>query len=169
MSEEALARQRAAEQEKEEFWDSPAVAAEVAQAEEAHKELNINIPSQELVVLTGPRGGSETGVPPVEPLEKGHLPFRVRISAEELALIVAFRQALDNKESVNWQAYVGLKEFDRLGLEAILDLADLVENETLPCAVVVPASQLTPIVYARLGASPLSPEILRSGKFYKRS
>lgn len=57
---------------------------------------------------TGPPGGSEAG-PPIEPLEKGHSPSKVRISAEELALIVAFRQALDKKERVNWEIYRGLK------------------------------------------------------------
>jgi hypothetical protein len=82
---------------------------------------------------------------------------------------MAFRQALDKKERINWQAYLGLKEFDRLGLEAILDLADLVEDESLPCAQVVSASELTPVVYARLGATPLTPEALRSGIFYSRS
>jgi hypothetical protein len=136
----------------------------VARAEVAHLEASPPPPSQELVVLTG-----TSGVPPIKPLDTGRSPSRVRISAEELALIISFRRALDNKKSVNWQTYKGLKESDRLGLEAILDLADLVEDQSLPCAVVVPASELTPIVYARLGAPPFTPEILRSGKFYKRS
>jgi hypothetical protein len=87
----------------------------------------------------------------VESLERGHSPARVRISAEEFAIIVAFCQAIDQKDRVNWQAYQGLPEFDRLGLEAILDLAELVEGNLLPCAKVVPASELTPITYARLG------------------
>lgn len=60
-------------------------------------------PSQELVVLTDPTG------PPIEPLERGHSPSKVRILAEELAIIVAFRRALDAKERVNWQAYRGLR------------------------------------------------------------
>jgi hypothetical protein len=133
--EEALAKRVAEEQEEERFWNDPEVVAEVARAEVAHLEANLHPPLQELVVLAGPPGGSDSAMPPVEPLEKGHLPSRVRIPAEELALIVAFRQALDNKDNVNWQAYVGLRKFDRLGLAAILDLADLVENDTLPCAV----------------------------------
>jgi hypothetical protein len=162
-AEEALARQKAEKEEEERFCNSPAVAEEVACAESAHQ---VAPPSQELVVLTGP---SEPGVPPIEPLERGRLPSRVKISAEELAIIVAFRQALDKKERVNWQIYRGLKEFDRLGLEAILDLADLVEGDLLPCAEVVPASELTPVVYARLGAPALSPEALRSGIFYPRN
>jgi hypothetical protein len=163
--EEALARQRA-EREEEEFWNSPEVEAEVARAEVAHQ---VAPPAQELVVLAGPPGGAESGAPPVEPLERGHSPSRVRISGEELALIVAFRQALDKKERINWQAYRGLKEFDRLCLEAILDLADLVEGDYLPCAQIVPASELTPIVYARLGRTTLTPETLRSGIFYPRN
>jgi hypothetical protein len=157
---EALAKRVAEEQEEERFWNDPEVVAEVARAKVAHLEANPHPPSQKLVVLAGPLGGSNSGMPPVKPLEKGHLPSRVRILAEELALIVAFKQALDNKDSVNWQAYVGLRKFDRPGLAAILDLAVLEENDTLPCAVVVPASQLTPIVYARLRARPIFPAIL---------
>lgn len=164
--EEALARQQAEEREEEAFWSSPEVLVEVARAETAHQTVP---PVQELVVLAGAPGGPELGMPPIEPLESGHSPSRIRISAEELALIVAFRQALAQKDRVNWEAYRGLKEFDRLGLEAILDLADLVEDNTLPYAQVVPASQLTPEVYARLGASPLTPEALRSGIFYPRN
>jgi hypothetical protein len=125
--EEALARRVAEEQEEERFWNDPEVLAEVARAEVAHLEASPPPPSQELMVLTG-----APGVPPIEPLDPGRSPSRVRISAKELALIVSFRQALDNKESVNWQAYKELKEFDRLDLEAILDLADLVEDQSLP-------------------------------------
>jgi hypothetical protein len=40
---------------------------------------------------------------------------------------VAFRQALNNKDRINWEAYRGLKEFDRLGLAALLDLTELVD------------------------------------------
>lgn len=162
-AEEALARQKAEEEEEERFWSSPAVAEEVARAETAHQ---VAPPSQELVVLSRP---SESGVPPIEPLERGRSPSCVKILAEELAIIVAFRQALDKKERANWQIYRGLKEFDRLGLEAILDLADLVEGDSLPCAQVVPASELTPVVYARLGDPALSLEPLRSGILYPRN
>jgi hypothetical protein len=91
------------------------------------------------------------------------------ISPEELALIVAFRQALDQKDRINWEAYRGLKEFDRLGLEAILDLADLVVDGTLPSARVVPASQLPAVVHIRLGGRVLSAEARRSGIFYPRN
>jgi hypothetical protein len=164
-SQEALVQRLVEEQEEETFWNSSEVLAEVAKVEVAHLEGTANPPSQDLVVLASP--GS--GVPPIQPIESGRTPSRVKISAEELALIVSFRQALDRKERINWQAYLGLKEFERLGLEAILDLADLVEDESLPCAQVVPASQLTPVVYARLGATPLSQEALRSGVFYPRS
>lgn len=157
-SEEALALRLAEERKEEDFWASPEVAAEVARAERAHLKSRPALPLQELVVLTGPQPGQ----PPIEPLESGHSPSRIRISSEELALIVAFRQAIVKKERINWQAYQGLKEFDRLGLEAILDPADLVENETLPCAQIVPASELSAVVYARLGAPPLSPKTLRS-------
>jgi hypothetical protein len=167
--EEALARQVAEEEEEERFWNDPEVLAEKAKAEVAHLEARPSPPSQKLVVSASPPSVAASEVPPIKPLESGRSPSRVCISAEELALIASFRQALDNKESVNWQAYKGLKEFDRLGLEAILDLADLVKDLTLPCAVVVSASELTPIVYARLGASPIFPNILMSGKFYKRS
>jgi hypothetical protein len=118
-------------------------------------------------VLTGPITAAGLGEPPIAPLE-GQSPSLVRISAEELALIVAFRQALDNKDRINWQACCGLPEFDRLGLEAILDLADLVEEDKLLCARVVPASTLTPLVYRRLGAPRLSQKSLRSGIFCPR-
>lgn len=134
-AQEALAQQRA-EEEDEAFWALPAVQAEVAQAERAHEAPSI-LAAQELVVLAGP----EPGVPPIRPLEPIE-PSRILISAEELAIIVAFRQAIDNKDRVNWEGYRGLKEFDRLGLEAFLDLSNLVEGNTLPCARVVPASQL---------------------------
>jgi hypothetical protein len=59
-AEEALARRKAEEEEEERFWNSPAVAEEVARAESAHQVAPL---SQELVVLTGP---SEPGVPPIE-------------------------------------------------------------------------------------------------------
>lgn len=160
-TQEALAQQRA-EEEDEAFWNSPAVQAQVTLAETALENPSIP-PSQELVVLASP----EPGVPPNRPL-KSIEPSRVLISAEELAIIVAFRQALDNKDRINWEAYRGLKEFDRLGLEALLDLSDLVEGDTLPSARVVPASELRPIVYTRLGGPRLSPESLRSGIFYPR-
>lgn len=91
-------------------------------------------PSQEMVAVADP-----TGPPLIEPIKRGHSRSpRVHISAEELALIVAFCRALDAKERINWQAYWGLRDFDRLGLEAILDFAKLVEGDSLPCAVVVP-------------------------------
>jgi hypothetical protein len=160
-AEEALA-QRQAELADEAFSASPEVQAEVAAAERALEPVP-TLPSQDLVVLPDPSG------PPIEPLERGHSPSKVRISAEELDLIVAFRRALDAKERVNWQAYRGLREFDRLGLVTILDLAELVEGNSLPCAVVVPASQLTPIIYRHLGRPPLTQETLRSGIFYDRS
>lgn len=51
---------------------------------------------------------------------------------------------------------------------AILDLAKLVERDTLPCSVMVP-SELSPIVYAHLGRPRLTAEALRSGNFYDRS
>jgi hypothetical protein len=82
-AEEALARQNAEEEEEERFWSSPAVAEEVARAETAHQ---VAPPSQELVVLSR---SSESGVPPIEPLERGRFPSRVKILAEELAIIVA--------------------------------------------------------------------------------
>lgn len=103
------------------------------------------------------------------PLESDRSPSRILISAEELALIVAFRQALDQKDRIYWQAYRGLKEFDCLGIEALLDLADLVEGDSLPCARAIPASDLRPVVYASLGGSRLTPEALRSGIFYPRN
>lgn len=165
-AQEALVERLVEEQVEEDFWNSPEVIAEVAKAEVAHLENTANPPSQELVVLAAPAGPE---VPPIQPIESDRSPSRVKISAEELAILVAFRQALDKKERINWQAYLGLKEFERLGLEAILDLADLVEDGSLPCAQVVPASQLAPVVYARLGATPLSQEALRSGVFYNRS
>lgn len=166
-AQEALS-QRRAEVEDEAFWNSPEVAAELTVAESALDPPQ-NPPAQELVVLTGPITAAGSGVPPVGPLEANRSPSLVRISAEELALIVAFRQALDNKDRINWQAYQGLPEFDRLGLEAILDLADLVEGDRLPCAQVVPASSLSPIIYRRLGGPTLTRESLRSGIFYPRS
>jgi hypothetical protein len=144
------------------FWASPAVEAELALAKRALDPAPAR-PSQELVVVPDPTG------PPIEQVKRGHSPSKVRISAEELAIIVAFCRALEAKERVNWQAYQGLKEFDHLGLEAILDLAELMEGDSLPCAVVVPASQLTPVVYAHLDRPRLSPGTLRSGIFYNRS
>jgi hypothetical protein len=107
-------------------------------------------------------------VPPIRPLEPIEH-SRILIPAEELTIIVAFRQAIDNKDCVNWEAYRGLKEFDRLGLEALLDLSDLVEGDTLPCARVVPASQLQPVVYARLDGPRHTQEALRSGIFFPRN
>lgn len=56
---------------------------------------------------------SEPGVSPIRPL-KDIEPSRIHITAEKLAIVVAFRQAIDNKDRVNWEAYCGLKEFDRL-------------------------------------------------------
>jgi hypothetical protein len=72
-----------------------------------------------------------TGPPLIEPIKRGHSSPRVHISAEELALIVAFCMALDAKERINWQAYWGLRDFDRLRLEAIINLAELVEEDSL--------------------------------------
>jgi hypothetical protein len=42
------------------------------------------------------------------------------------------------------------------------------EGDFLPCAEVVPSSQLGSIVYSRLGEPRLTPEALRSGIFYSR-
>jgi hypothetical protein len=165
-AQEALA-QKQVEEEDEAFWNSSEVEAELAIAERAIVPPQNPPPSQQLVVLTGPITAAGSGEPPFVPLE-GQSPSLVRIFAEELALIVAFWQALDNNDRINWEAYCGLPEFDRLGLEAILDLADLVEEDKLPCAQVVPASTLTPLVYRRLGAPSMSYESLRSGIFYPR-
>jgi hypothetical protein len=165
LAQEALAQLQAEKVDKE-FWNSPEVAEELAVAEKA-LDPSENPPAQELVVLTRPPAAAETGEPPIVPLE-GQSPLLVCISAEELATIVAFRQAIDNKERVNWQAYCGLPEFNRLALEAIMDLADLVKGDKLPCAQVVPASTLKPLVYRRLGGLSLFPETLRNGIFYPR-
>jgi hypothetical protein len=133
------------------------VQAELALAKTAHLQ-RANNPAQELIVLAEPPPDSE---PPI-----AVNPFsRVRISAEELALIVSFRQALDEMNSIHWQIYRGLPEFNRLGLEAILDLAGQVQGDTLPCAVVVPVT-LRPFYYTRLGGSRLTPSQLQSGRFY---
>lgn len=132
------------------------MAVEVARAERA-LEVPVTRPAQELVVVVG----TSPEVPPVGPLESDRSPSLVRISVEELALIIAFRQALNNKDRINWTIYKGLPEFDRLGLEAILDLAEQVEGDRLPCAQVVPASELRPIVYRRLGGRALTAEALR--------
>jgi hypothetical protein len=83
----------------------------------------------------------EPGLSSIRPLEDIE-PSRILITAEELAIVVAFKQAIDNKDCVNWEAYRGLKEFDHLGLEALLNLSNLVEGDTLPCTRVVPAFQL---------------------------
>jgi hypothetical protein len=71
------------------------VQAQVTLAERALEDPSIP-PSQELVVLASP----EPGVPSIRPLEYIES-SRVFISAEELAIIVAFRQALDNKDRIN--------------------------------------------------------------------
>lgn len=71
----------------------------------------------------------------------------IKVSSEELALIRAVKLALDAKAVVNWPAHKGLPEHDRLGPDAILDLAETVENGVLPGAVVVPASELPSFTY----------------------
>jgi hypothetical protein len=166
-AQEALARERAqraaeaarkAKREEEEYWNFPEVLAEVAAAETAHLQRSSN-PAQELIVLAEPS-------PELEPSIPANPSFRVRISAEELALIVSFRQVLDARQSIHRQIYRDLAEFDRLGLEAILNLAGQVVGETLPCAQVVPTSTLRPFYYNRLGGSALTPSQLRSGRFY---
>jgi hypothetical protein len=72
------------------------MAAEVARAERA-LEVPVTRPAQELVVVVG----TNPEVPPVGPLESDQSPSLVRISAEELALIIAFWQALDNKNRID--------------------------------------------------------------------
>jgi hypothetical protein len=119
--------------------------------------------------LAGPLEGPDLGLPLVEPLERGCSPSQLLISPEELAFIVAFRQALDQKDMINWEAFQGLREFDRLRLEAILDLSDMAVDGTLPSARVITASQLPVVVHVRLGGRVLSAEVCRSGIFYPRN
>lgn len=86
-------------------------------------------------------GTSSAYVPPARHTQQ------IKVSAEELSLILSVKLALDAKEVVNWPGYKGLPEHDRLGPEAVLDLAETVVNGELPGAVVVPASELPEFTY----------------------
>lgn len=97
---EALARERAqraaeaarrAEREEEEYWNSPEVLSELAEAETAHLQRTSN-PAQDLIVLAEPS-------PDLEPPIPANPSSRVRMSAEELALIVSLRRGLHAKRS----------------------------------------------------------------------
>lgn len=74
------------------------------------------------------------------------------MSSEELALIRAVKLALDSKERVNWPAHKGLPEHDRLGPDAILDLAETIVDGVLPGAVIVLASELPSFTYISFGS-----------------
>lgn len=91
------------------------------------------------------RGGPQTSTPPPRHTQQ------IKVSSEELELILATKKSLDNKTKVNWPAHKGSREHDRLGPEAVLDLAEtVVEGETgpyLPGAVVVPSTKLPDFTY----------------------
>lgn len=84
------------------------------------------------------RGAPQTSIPPRRHTQE------IKVSAEELSLILATKKALNAKEKVNWPALRGSREHDRLGPEAILDLAETVVEGVLPGAVIVPPGTKLP-------------------------
>lgn len=104
--------------------------------------------NQSLFVIapTVPTGRTLRSTPPVHVPPARHTQ-EIKLSSEELALIRSVKLALDAKERINWPAHKGLPEHDRLGPDAILDLAETVVDGVLPGAVITPASELPAFTY----------------------
>lgn len=143
--EEALERAR----EEEALFDRECIEATIAAERRANPSPSeasgsgTSASAQSLYIIAGrdptarsSRRSSPAITPPPRHTQK------IKVSAEELALILAIKLSLDQKTLINWPAHRGSREHDRLDPEAILDLGETVVDGVLPGAVVVPASEL---------------------------